>query len=465
MGMRGTNFSFWEKEGSALFPRDFQRIPIRVERGDGVYLYDSQGKRYLDAAAGAAVCNLGHNHPEIVEALHLQAQRLAYAHPMTFVSLPLLELAERLVQTAPTDLTRACFASGGSEANETAIKLARQYHVQRGHPSKYKVLARRVSYHGATLGALALSGQVGRRRAFSPLLKSSPRIAPAYCYRCPFGKIPERCALECADDLERAILEEGPENVAAFIAEPVSGSSAPGAYPPDSYWEKIRKICDRYDVLLIVDEVMCGIGRTGRWWAIQHSGVMPDLLTTAKGLSGGYTPIGAVLVHERIYRAITETNGNFFHGFTFGGNPLSCAVAVKVLEILDREGLVARAQEQGEKLLAWLHEALSSHPHVGEIRGRGLLLGVEFVADRETKRPFPADLDVRGRIARAALEQGLYLYPGGGSVDGIRGDHVLIAPPLIIEDEQLAQIVEGLVRAVQTVFPSPKGTSTLSPVK
>lgn len=444
-------------EKSPVFFRDLEHPPLLAVRGEGVYLYDAAGRRYLDAASGAAVCALGHGHPEVIATLRAQADKLAYAHPLRFTSPPMLELAEALTSTAPSNLSRVYFVSGGSEANETAIKLARQYHLACGRPGKYKVISRRVSYHGATLGALALSGQVARRRAFAPMLLPAPTAAPAYCYRCPFGKTPDTCALECADDLERVILYEGPENVAAFIAEPVSGSSAPGAYPPDAYWRRIREICDRYEVLLIVDEVMSGMGRTGRWWAIQHSGVQPDLLTTAKGLGAGYTPIGAVLVSEEVYATLKRANLPFVHGFTFGGNPLSCAVARKVLEILDRDGLVEWAQVQGEKLLALLRETLGDHPHVGEVRGRGLLLGVEFVADKDKKTPFPAEADIRGRVARACLERGLYVYPGGGSADGVRGDHILIAPPLIVEDVHLEQIATTLQAALEAVFAKGEG--------
>lgn len=432
--------------------RDLAHPPLEIEQGDGVYLYDTEGKRYLDAASGAAVCALGHGNPEIAAELRDQAETIAYVHLSLYSSRPLQRWADALLDTAPKNLTRVYPVSGGSEANETAIKLARQYHLQRGRSGKYKVISRRVSYHGATLGVLSLTGQTARRRAFAPMMVHQPRAAPAYCYRCPFDKTPDACSLECADDLERVIVQEGPENVSAFIAEPVSGASAPGVYPPDSYWERIREICDRYDVLLIADEVMSGMGRTGVWWAIQHSGVRPDMITAAKGLGAGYTPIGAVMVSEEVIDVLTRTRAQFAHGLTYGGNPLSCAVGAKVIEILTREGLVERASAQGLKLLGRLQEALGDHPHVGEVRGRGLLLGVEIVADRGSKRAFPLEADIRGKIGRSCLEQGLYVYPGGGSVDGLRGDHVLIAPPFTIEDAHIEELVDRLCRAVDAVF-------------
>ena len=437
-------------KGNAFF-RDLERPPILIERGEGVYLYGG-GKRYLDGASGAAVCSLGHGNEEVASALKTQAKTLSFAHMSKFATPPLLELTEKLVTTTPPNLSRVYCVSGGSEANETAIKLARQYHLQRGHEAKHKVISRRVSYHGTTLGVLPLSGQPLRRRAFSPMMLHAPMTAPAYCYRCPFGKTPDGCALECALDLERVILEEGPENVSAFIAEPVSGSSAPGVHPPDPYWKKIRAICDRYDVLLIVDEIMSGAGRSGSWWAIQHSGVQPDLITAAKGISAGYVPIGAVIVSEEIYDTLVETRARFVHGFTYGGNPLACAVGSKVLDILQRDGLVERAQTQGNKLLSLLHQVLDTHPHVGDVRGRGLLLGVEFVADKASKTPFPVEDNIQSKLSQACLMRELYLYQGGGSVDGLRGDHVLIAPPLIVEDEQLEQIVARLSEAIDDVF-------------
>ena len=449
---------------TALFPRVPGQTPRLVVHGDGVYLYDEAGRRYLDGAAGAAVCALGHGHPELLRAIEGQLHELAYAHGLTFATPALLAAAERLARTAPGGGPwRAYFVSGGSEAVETALKIARQLALARGEGTRFKVLTRRVAYHGATLGALALSGQPARRRAFAPLMPPiAAKVAPAYCYRCPFGRTPDRCALECAQDLERAVLEEGPENVLAFLAEPVSGSSAPGAHPPDDYWRVVREICNRHGLLLIADEVMSGLGRTGRWWAIEHGRVVPDLIVTAKGLGAGYVPVGAVLVPEALYRELVEAEPpegpGFVHGFTFGGHPVAAAAAAATLEIVERDGLVRRAAELGDRLLRGLREALGAHPHVGRIEGRGLLLGIEFVRDRRTKEPFPVTARVRQRVAEAALERGLYVYPGGGSADGVRGDHVLIAPPLVIAPEQLDELVEKLKAAVEAALGASTGT-------
>jgi adenosylmethionine-8-amino-7-oxononanoate aminotransferase len=438
---------------SPLFLRDLGREPIDIQRGEGAYLIDSDGRLYLDAASGAAVTSLGHGNRELADLLARQAERLAFAHPSKFATREALELAERLVERAPDGLTRVLFASGGSEATETAIKLSRQYHLARGKPGKYKVITRRTSYHGATLGALALSGQVGRRQPFTPMMMAQPMIAPTSCYRCPFGRSPDSCDFECAGDLETALANEGPENVAAFIAEPIVGSSAPGRHPPDGYWKRIREICDRNDVVFIADEVMSGNGRSGRWWAMEHTGVEPDMITTAKGISAGYSPLAAVLVGERFLEAMRETVGYFRHGHTFAGNPLSCAVGSRVIDIIERDGLLPRVAHLGRLLKQRLEQELGGHPNVGVIRGRGLLLGVEFVADRGSRQPFPADADFRTSYSHACLAEGVYVYQGGGNVDGRRGDHVLLAPPFILSDEQVEELVGKMARALERVRP------------
>lgn len=438
---------------SKVFLRELSHEPILITRGEGVYLYDQHGKRYLDAASGAAAASLGHGNREIAEVLYRQACTLSYAHPSKFITAPMLELAEKLVARAPSGLNRVYFTSGGSESTETAMKLARQYHLVRGHSGKYKVISRRTSYHGATLGALSISGQVERRQYFTPMMLPEPMIAPAACYRCPFGKVPSSCHFECADDLETVILNEGPENIAAFIAEPIVGSSAPGRHPPDGYWRRIRQICDRYDVLFIADEVMSGNGRSGKWWAMQHTEVTPDMITTAKGIGAGYTPLGAVLVHERIYQALRSTGISFRHGHTYAGNPLSCAVGSKVIDIIERDRLLENVAFMGHLLLHRLIEAVGDHPHVGVIRGRGLLLGIEFVADRATKRPFEVNQDVRGRFSRACLARGLYVYQGGGNVDGVRGDHALLAPPFTITEAHVNEMVSVIAAALDEAMP------------
>lgn len=437
---------------SAVLVRDLAREPIMITRGEGVYLYDADGKRYLDAASGAAVACLGHGNAEIAEVLRAHAEKLSYAHPSKFITEATLELAEKLIARAPEGITRVFFTSGGSESNETAFKLARQYHLLKGNSNKYKIVTRRTSYHGATLGALSVSGQVSRRQFFTPMMLPQPMIAPTACFRCPFGKQPESCSFECADDLETALLNEGPENVAAFIAEPIVGSSAPGRYPPDGYWQRIREICDRYDVLFIADEVMSGCGRSGRWWAMQHTGVVPDIITAAKGIGAGYTPLGAVLIKEEIFQMLARHKSSFRHGHTYSGNPLSCAVGCKVIEIVERDGLLANVTAIGSYLLARLREVLGGHPHVGPIRGRGLLLGVELLADKASKRPFDPGLAIRSKFAYACLDQGLYVYEGGGNVDGVQGDHVLLAPPFILTQAQADEIVDKMQAALQATF-------------
>jgi adenosylmethionine-8-amino-7-oxononanoate aminotransferase len=438
---------------SAVFLRDLGREPILIDRAEGVYLFDRAGKRYLDAASGAAVTSLGHGNLELAQVLFEQARRLNYAHPSKFVTSEVAELAEKMVARAPEGLTRVLFTSGGSEATEAAVKLARQVHLARGATDKYKVITRRNSYHGSTLGALALSGQTGRRQPFVPMLMSQPMIAPTSCYRCPFGQEPRSCSLECADDLETTLLSEGPENVAAFIAEPIVGSSAPGRHPPDGYWRRVREICDRYQVLLVADEVMSGNGRSGKWWAMQHTGVVPDMITTAKGIGAGYTPLGAVLVKGEFVEDLRKIDESFRHGHTYAGNPLSCAVGSRVIDIIERDGLLANVHRMGVRLLRRLEETFFDHPNVGVIRGRGLLLGVELVADRASKRPFPAELGIRSRFSHACLAQGLYLYQGGGHIDGHSGDHAMLAPPFIIDESGVEEIIAMMATALEEILP------------
>lgn len=435
---------------SALFLRDLNHEPIEIVRGSGVHLYDTHGRRYLDAASGAAVASLGHGNAEIAATLAEQAQRLAFAHPSKFVTPWARELADKLVARAPEGLTRVLLTSGGSESTETAVKLARQYHLAHGKPTKYKVVSRRTSYHGATLGALTWSGQVARREPFAPMLMGQPQISAPDHYRGSQAPV-EEFEAEKALELEAAILAEGPENVAAFIAEPISGSSIPGLAPGAGYWRAIRETCDRYDVVFIADEVMSGNGRSGRWWAMQHAGVAPDMIATAKGIGAGYTPLGAVLVQERFEEQLRGFPGNFRHGHTYAGNPLSCAVGSKVIDLIEAGDLLANVRARGEQLKRRLEEELGGHPNVGTVRGRGLLLGVEFVADAATKEPFPPELDVRGRFSRACLVRGVYTYQGGGSVDGRRGDHTLLAPPFIITAEQVEELVSCMAEALRDV--------------
>lgn len=425
-------------------------LPLAV-RGEGVFIYDRHGNRYLDGCSGALVANLGHGREDIARAIADQAARLAYVHAGAFTTEPAETLARMLAALAPGDLNRVFLVSGGSEATETALKMARQYWVGRGRPEKYLVISRRLSYHGATLGALAMSGHAARRRPYRPLLADFPQIPPCYHYRCPFCAHEPDCNLRCADALEEEILRVGPEYVAAFIAEPVVGAAAGATTPPPGYFEAVRQICDRYDVLFIADEVMTGFGRTGRMFGIEHWAAVPDIIATGKGLSAGYAPLGAVIAREEIYRTTQSGSGGFIHGFTYSGHPPSAAAGVAVLTILQEEGLVEAAARQGEYLKAALLRLQDRHPIIGEVRGKGLMLGLEFARDRTKKEPFARDLKVSERVVAAALRRGLCVYPGSGTVDGVRGDHILVGPPLVISRAELDLLVSALDGALSEV--------------
>ena len=433
---------FTSKKDHVFYRNSKKSYPTAV-RGEGIYIYDSAGKRYIDGSAGAAVVGIGHGVKEITQAMVLQAEKISFAHGSQFTSEASIELAAKLIPLAPEGMTRVYFLSGGSEAVETSVKLARQYQVERGKPEKFKVISRWTSYHGNTLGALALSGHAARRRLYLPLMLHTPHIAPPYCYRCPFGLRPESCALECAADLERTILYEGPDSVSAFIAEPMVGATAAALIPPPGYYEKIRETCDRYDVLFISDEVMTGMGRTGKNFGIDHWKVKPDMIVAAKGLSSGYTPMGAVIVTGEIYRAIQEGSGAFVHGHTYSQNPLSGAIGCAVVDYLLKHDLIRRSAQMGEYFLQAL-KSLERHSFVGDVRGKGLFAGIELVKDKKTKETFDPKLKVNALIGNRAFEKGLITYPGGGGADGIHGDHLLLAPPLIITKEQIDELVSIL---------------------
>ncbi len=424
-----------------------------LSHGEGVYLYDTDGKQYLDGASSVVVTNIGHGNKRVAQAMAEQAGRLAYAPHHVFSNAPVIELAERLSRFTPGDLNHCQFVSGGSEANESAIKLAHAYFIERGQPEKWKVIGRWNSYHGNTLGALSANGHRSRRAPYLPMLIDFPHIPAAYCYRCPLNLEYPSCGIACAKSLEETILAEGPETVAAFIAEPLVGAAAAAITPPAEYFGMIRAICDKYDVLFIADEVMTGVGRTGRNFAIEHWDVLPDILVTAKGLSGGYAPLGAVVVRDHIFEAFVppQGSGQFIHGFTYSGHPLSCAVANTVLQIWEEAGLTDNAAELGPYLRRGLEQIQARHPMVGDVRGIGFMQGMEFVQERETKTPFPAAQRIARRVCDAALEEGLVVYPGTGSVDGVQGDHLLITPPLIITRPQIDELLEKLDRAIELV--------------
>ncbi len=435
---------------SHIFPRNSRiSLPTAV-RGDGCYLIDSTGKRYLDGSGGAAVSCLGHSDPEVRAALHAQLDELAFAHTGFFTSDPAEKLADTLIAHAPEGIDRVYLVSGGSEAVEAAIKLARQYFLETGQPQRHRVIARRQSYHGNTLGALAAGGNEWRRAQFAPLLVETTHIAPCYEYRGRAeGESAHDYGQRVANELEAEILRLGPESVMAFIAEPVVGATA-GAVPSvPGYFPRIREICDRYGVLLILDEVMCGMGRTGTLFASEQDGVAPDIVTIAKGLGAGYQPVGAMLCSARIHDAIAQGSGFFQHGHTYMGHPMAAAAANAVLGAILGRGLLPRVVEQGAKLRAALEAELGQHPHVGDIRGRGLFLGVELVADRETRATFDPARGVNKIVRAAAFEAGLICYPMGGTIDGLNGDHVLLAPPFIISDDQIGELTGKLAGAIR----------------
>jgi adenosylmethionine-8-amino-7-oxononanoate aminotransferase len=423
-------------------------LPVAVG-GQGVHLLDADGRSYIDASGGAAVSCLGHGHPDVTAALHAQADRLAYAHTSFFTNEPAERLADRLVAGAPQGISHAYFVSGGSEAIEAALKMARQYFVEIGAPQRRNIIARRQSYHGNTLGALATGGNEMRRTQFRPLLIETHHIDPCFAYRFQEpGESDESYAARAAQALEDKVLELGPETVMAFVAEPVVGATA-GAVPPVAdYLKRIRAICDRYGILLILDEVMCGMGRTGTLHACEQDGVAPDLMTVAKGLGGGYQPIGAVLLSQRIFDAFANGSGLFQHGHTYICHPMACAAALAVQEVIERDDLLANVRAMGAHLSRRLGERFGNHAHVGDIRGRGLFMGVELVEDRSTKTPFDPKLKLHARVKRESMARGLAVYPGGGTIDGVNGDHVLIAPPFIIDAATIDAVVERLGDAV-----------------
>lgn len=435
-----------------------QRYPIAV-RGDGVYVIDSEGKRYLDASGGAAVSCLGHSHSTVIRAIKDQVDRLPYAHTSFFTNEPSEELADFLIERAPKGLSRVYFVSGGSEANETALKLARQFFVEKGEPQRSRFIARRQSYHGNTLGALAVGGNMARRGMFEPLLIEVSHIAPCYAYREQRdGESDEAYGQRAADELEAEIERLGPETVIGFVAETVVGATAGAVPPAPGYFQRIREICDRHGILLILDEVMCGMGRTGTLFACEQEGIAPDIVTCAKGLGGGYQAIGATIVSGEIYDTIAGGSGFFQHGFTYIGHPTACAAALAVQRTIDDEGLLDDVQERGAHLRECLERELGDHPNVGDIRGRGLFQGIELVADRGTKQPFDPALRIHAHLKAAAMERGLMCYPAGGTVDGKQGDHVLLAPPFIIEDEHIARIVEVLGESLEAAVAAAKET-------
>lgn len=429
--------------------RHLHHLPPRAVSGQGITLTDAAGRSYIDASGGAAVSCLGHGHPDVRAALHAQIDQLAYAHTSFFTTEVAEALADQLARTAPEGLDQVYFVSGGSEAVEAALKLARQYFVERGQPERQHFIARRQSYHGNTLGALAVGGNAWRRAQFAPLLIDVEHVAPCYAYRDQRAdETPEQYGQRLVDELAATIARMGGETIIAFVAETVGGATA-GVLPPvPGYLRGVRRLCDEHGILLILDEVMCGMGRTGTLHACEQDGVVPDLMTIAKGLGGGYQPIGAVLAQHKLVDTIRQGSGFFQHGHTYLGHAMACAAALAVQQVIERDGLLERVRAGGQRLEGLLRERLGEHPHVGDIRGRGYFWGIELVQDRSSKAAFEPALRLHARIKSEAFARGLLVYPMGGTVDGRYGDHVLLAPPFITTDAELETITERLDAAI-----------------
>jgi len=440
---------------SAVFYRTaLKNYPTAVS-SNGLTILDENGKSYLDMSGGAAVTAVGHQHPAVVEAICKQVRTMSFAHTSFFTNDPQEQLAAKLAGKFGEAGARVYFTAGGSEANETAFKLAWQYFRAKGQPNKRKIISRDHSYHGNTYGALSVSGNRVRRRVMGDLLLDWPRIVPCYAYRCKAeGESDEAYALRAADALEEMILAEGADTVAAFIVEPIVGASL-GVVPAEAgYFKRIREICAAHDVLLISDEIMCGTGRTGSFFAHEQEGFLPDIVTLAKGIAGGYMPLAATIARRHILEAFTEAGRDFDHGHTYVGHAVTCAAGLAVLDVIDNENLLARVQEMGAKLGAALQATFGQHPHVGDIRGRGLFWGIEIVADLDTKAPFPDDMKITKKLMAATMKHGLIAYPGGGSERDQLGSHILLAPPYIIEDHHITQLIEKLKLILADVLPA-----------
>lgn len=434
--------------------RDPKKVYPKVAKGKGIYLYDENGKEYIDGSSGPMVVNIGHGVEEVLEAMIKQAKDVCYVSRVQFTSDAKINLAEKIASFAPEGLSMVAFANSGTEASEIALKMARQFHIETGNSSKYKIVARWQSYHGNTIGALSMVGHPIWRKNFVPYLLNFPHIVAPYCFRCPFGKEYPNCDIDCANELERVIKQEGPETISAFISEPISGASSGAIVPPPEYFKIIRSICDQYNVLMISDEVITGFGRTGKTFGIDHWNVTPDIIITGKGISSGYTPLSAIIAHQRIYdvfkKSIKENRPSmegFLYGSTYSGNPLSCSIGLAVLEYIEKNNLVERAEEMGLYLFNKL-ESLKRLKTVGDIRGKGLFAGIEFVSDKITKTPFKRETQFYKKVGNAAFEMGLISYPGHGGIDGTLGDHIIIAPPLIVNESEIDKIVSILEKAI-----------------
>jgi hypothetical protein len=431
---------------SHVFRRRLDRDLPTAVRAEGVWIYDESGRKYLDASGGPICMNVGHGRTEVIQAIHRQLREFAYVHGTMFTSRPVEELAGRLVEHAPTGIELFYFCSSGSEAVETAIKLARQIHIASGRPERYRLIARWQSYHGATLGALSASGKPSMRDPFLPMLPSVIHIPPPYCLRCSYGLTPRSCGIRCAHALEEAVLQEGRNSISAFLAETICGATMGAVVPPPEYYRIISEICREHGILLILDEVMCGLGRTGKWFAAEHYGIAPDLIVLGKGLGGGYVPISAVGCRREHVESIRKHPGGFSHGHTYSHHAVAGACALAVLDLMEREDLVRQVESRGaylEKIL----QPLRDHPHVADIRGIGLMWAVELVQDRDRLQPFPRSRKVAERLHDALIEKGVLTYKCTGFSGG-DGDGLMLGPPFIISEQELDIAVDALKKVI-----------------
>ena len=428
-----------------LFYQTGKKLPL-IQKADGIYLWDHTGKEYIDGCSGAIVCNIGYGNSRVLNAINRQAKSTFFAYRLHFDNEPALALARQLVSLAAPHLNRVFYVSGGSEAIETAMKLCRQYYYNRGQRSREIFISRSPAYHGCTLGALALTTYAPLEIPFRPMIKPYPKIPAPYCYRCAFHLDYPACDLACARQLETVINEQGPENVAAFVAEPIGGASTGALVPPDGYFAVIQQICNRYDVMLILDEVMTAFGRTGKFFGYEHWDIKADIIALSKGMAAGYFPLGAVMARDSIVEEVIHNTG-FAHGFTYAGNPMACAVGLEVLNIITEDNLAVNAARMGSRLLTGLEKLSEHYSIIGQVRGKGLLQAIELVQDSQTRQPFAADRNLGQRLADIAYEEGLIIYPRR-SINGLQGDHLLVAPPLIITSEQVTQLLERLEKAL-----------------
>lgn len=437
-----------ETQGNVFYRAPAGKYPI-ARKTQGIFIYDSEGKEYLDGASGCLVTNIGYGVEEVAEAMKEQALAVSYVHGSMFTSEPQEELARCLAEVAPAGIDYVYFVSGGTEANETAVSMALQYHAQRGEKKKWKIIGRMLSYHGSSLGTASMAANTERRRMYSNLLLPFPLVPAPHCYRCYYDMAYPDCQLLCARSLEKAILAEGPENVAAFIVEPIIGTSAAASVPPPEYFPMVREICDKYDVLLIADEVLCGYWRSGRFAAMEEWQVIPDIMTLGKGLGGGYAPLAAVMAHKKVHQVFTENWGRFIHGYTYQGNPVSCAAGLAVYRYIRSRKLCRQVKEKGAYLKKGLQELEKRYAIIGEVRGKGLLLGLELVKDKNSKASFEKELKVADNVRKLCMQEGLLLYTGvGGSADIVSRDYLIVAPPFVISSGETDLLLELLDRAL-----------------